>query len=305
MSISVDIELCRSCCMWKFLLIALIFNGCKLGHQTKQHNSDIKDIFIEDQSESRRRKATNSELMKVVKLKGCTGHLLHPDYMMTAAHCKIKVGDRYSSGWTIANQSTPNDITIAEITENNTSLDYVIAKISWANGFPEDQKFTTMIATSPNDVSYSALSDQGDEIITIGYAADKASSWGATYAEGRLKRLSSVNLYYNAGIINGNSGGGVWKKDSGMLVSLTNGGPHSIGQSGWNSSSKDDSSAWNRGVAMWVAYENSPKLKELFPNGRSILSGQVDAQQAPANASSSKIFLALKKFQVVRLYMLL
>ena len=46
---------------------------------------------------------------------------------MTAAHCKIKKNDKYSSGSAIVNRSTPKDISIEEIVENNT-LDFTIAK---------------------------------------------------------------------------------------------------------------------------------------------------------------------------------
>lgn len=278
--------------MWKYLLVVCMLVSCKLAGLNPGVNSDLDNIYLEDDSTSRRRKATASELLKIVKLRGCTGHLLHTSYLMTAAHCKIRAGDRYSSGSAIVNRSEPKDIKIEEIVETNSSLDYVIARISWANGFPKDQKFTTLISTSQSDISFSKTPESGDEIITIGYSADKASQWGATYSEGRLKTFDKTNLLYNAASINGNSGGGVWKKSNGMLVSLTNGGPQSINSPGWNSSSKDNEAAWNRGVALWVAYANSDTLKELFPNGQSILAEPKNETNNQANVSSDKIYLA-------------
>ena len=278
--------------MWKYLLVASMLVSCKLAGLNTGVDSDLDNIYLEDNSASRRRKATDDELLKVVKLKGCTGHLMHPEYLMTAAHCNIKKRDTYSSGSAIVNRSAPKDITIEEIVENNSSLDFTIAKISWANGFPKDQKFTTLISTSQSDVSFSKNPETGDEVITIGYAADKAAEWGATYSEGRLKNFNRTDLIYNAATINGNSGGGVWKKSDGMLVSLTNGGPQAINRPGWNSSSKDNEAAWNRGVAMWVAYANSAKLRELFPNGRSIAASSANNSSDLANVNSSKIYIA-------------
>ena len=278
--------------MLKYLIVATALVSCKVGVKNPAYNSDLGNIFLEDESPSRRRKASDEELLKVVKLRGCTGHLIHPDYLMSAAHCRLRVGDRFSSGSAIVNQAAPKDITIAEIVENNNALDFVIAKIEWSNGFPDDQKYTTLIATLPSDASVSKSPNKGDEVITVGYAADKSQTWGATYAEGRLKKLGATDLYYNAGIINGSSGGGVWKKSNGMLVSLTNSGPQAIGSDGWDSKSKNDESAWNRGVAMWVAYANSAKLRELFPNGKSILAPTVNEDPNTENINSSKIFLA-------------
>ena len=82
------------------------------------------------------------------------------------------------------------------------------------------------------------------------------------------------------------------KKSNGMLVSLTNAGPQAINRPGWNTSSKDNEAAWNRGVAMWVAYANSAKLRELFPDGKSIAATPANNSSDLAKVNSSKIYIA-------------
>ena len=181
--------------MWKYLLVAFMLVSCKLAGLNTAVDSDLDNIYLEDGSASRRRKASDEELLKIVKLQGCTGHLMHPEYLMTAAHCKIKKSDKYSSGSAIVNRSTPKDITIEEIVENNTSLDFTIAKISWANGFPKDQKFTTLISTSQKDVSFSKTPEKGDEVIAIGYAVDKASEGVLPIQKAGSKNSAELTYY--------------------------------------------------------------------------------------------------------------
>jgi V8-like Glu-specific endopeptidase len=236
-------------------------------------NSRTTDIFVEDQGggangNARRHAATEAERHYTINMNGCSGSLLAPELLITAAHCPIVVGFTYTSGSAI-NRGKKDDIQITEVAERNETLDYQILRIKWRNGsFPTTQFFPKLIATSSADVVRGQGDGQGDEIFTVGFPADKFESWGATYAEGRAKAFADGELYYNIGTINGNSGGGVWKKKDGMLVSLTNGGVHNLDEAGWNTSKASNADAWNTGVAMWVAYAQSKILKDTFPNGR-------------------------------------
>ncbi len=249
------------------VLVATSFVSC-----ARSHNSDTKDIFKEDigdlsNGNARRHPATAEEKLWTISMGGCTGHLISPDYMMSANHCTPRVGARYKSGYSDA-KGLNSDIVVAELVESGSALDFAIMKITWTNGYPKDQKFPPLIATKSSDLKFSRDTGSGDELFTVGYPQDKFNSWGATYAEGRAKVASGDRLYYDIGIINGNSGGGVWRKSDKMLVSLTNGGSHAFGQSGWNSASISSSANWNFGPPIWVIYENSKILKNIFPEGK-------------------------------------
>jgi V8-like Glu-specific endopeptidase len=235
--------------------------------------SDTNDIFRQDAGDgngnARRHKATAAEMLWTVSMGGCTGHLLSPDYMMTAAHCTPAANARYRSGSAIAKGQTSTDITVQQVVELDPTLDYAIMKISWAAGaMPKDQRFPPLVATDPSDVVTGTGPSDGDALFTVGFPGDKTSTWGVTYAEGFAKEKAGDKLVYNIGIINGNSGGGVWRKKDNMLVSLTNGGPHVLGAFGWDTSDVADANAWNYGVGMWNVYAASATLRDIFPNGR-------------------------------------
>jgi len=238
--------------------------GCGVGTSA----SDTRDIFTEDQGDARtgnqRRRPADAALRAwTINMNGCTGHLISPEYMMTAAHCRPSAGATYTSG---AGQR--GDISVESVAEMNGQLDYAILKIRWRSSKPVAQQFPPSVATRQSDVAVSSARGQGDEIFTVGFPGDKMQSWGATYSEGQLKGLRGDRLVYNMGIINGNSGGGVWRKRDNMLVSLTNAGPRMLGSAGWNQGDVDDPSDWNNGAAMWMVYERSSILKDIFPNGR-------------------------------------
>lgn len=249
-------------------------------------DSRTDDIFREDQGDpqrgnARRHPATEDERLWTINMGGCTGHLLAPEYMMTANHCSPRAGARYTSGYALGTGGR-SDVTVAQVVEANAQLDYVILKITWTGTYPEAQKFPPLVATKASDVAVGAGATQGDELFTVGFPGDKSSTWGATYAEGRAKAVEDQLLVYNIGIINGNSGGGVWKKSDRMLVSLTNGGPHALGQAGWDTAGASDSANWNFGTAMWQIYAASRTLKDIFPGGRSRFTPQTSGEPPKA-----------------------
>jgi V8-like Glu-specific endopeptidase len=239
--------------------IAGMINGCRADSQ-----NEVKDIFREDENSNRRRQANTDDLLWTIKMNGCTGSLLSPDYMLTANHCGPRAGERYTSGSALKNGGR-SDITVEQVVESSQRLDFAILKIRWNGTRPADQRFPPKIATSPSDLSMGRGSNQGDELFAVGFPADKQLR--ATYSEGRAKEVRGSDLRYNVGIINGNSGGAVWRKNDNMLVSLTSGGPNAFNQGSWRGSSKDDANHWNHGAAIWIVYSNSRVLKDIFPDG--------------------------------------
>ena len=177
----------------KRLLLSILFiiQSCSSNHLMNPL-SVTKDIFLEDNdpSSGRRRHANHEEILRTIKLKGCTGHLIHPNYMMTAAHCKIKVGDKFQSGSNLVKGDSTKDVSVKLIIENNTRADFTIAEITWLEDFPKEQKFTSRIASSEDQIHSSLNIDEGDEVFTVGFPADKKT---ATYSEGRLKRYNVLH----------------------------------------------------------------------------------------------------------------
>src|SRR5690606_28490009 len=106
---------------------------------------------------------------------------------------------------------------------------------------------------------------------------------------GFAKVTAQGRLVYNIGIINGNSGGGVWRKQDNMLVSLTNAGPRNLGNQGWNTGNADDPDHWNFGAGMWDVYGSSPTVRDTFPAGKNLYA----ADTTPAVPTGDQLFVAL------------
>lgn len=286
----------KSACLFLFA-IGMFHTGC--GPET-QHGSSVKDIYPEDEATQSvldpRHRASLSEALWTIEMPGCSGHLLTTNYMMTAAHCKPVVGAKYRSGASLANNKI-RDITVEEIAEVNESLDYAILKIKWFNDIkPAEQRMPAYIATTPLDVATSMNENQGDEVFTVGFPGDKIKEWGMTYADGRLKGLRGNSLVFNISVINGNSGGGVWRKTNNMLVSLTNNGPNKLNSGDWNTGNRNDPVHWNSGVAMWKVFEASALVRELFPSGKSSVTvGSDDAVPQAERIAAEKLHVALQK----------
>ena len=272
-------------------IIATIFSGCG----PVASSSSTRDIFAQDLSTTgneRRRPATPIETFWTISMGGCTGHLIAPEIMMTAAHCNARVGATYKSGSAIV-QKTRSDITVTQVMEDNKGLDYSILRIRWANMKPDSQRFPSSIAFTRNSIEIAENgANQGDMLFTVGFPTDKSSTWGPTYSQGQAKEESGNLLRYNIGIINGNSGGGVWRKSDGMLVSLTNGGPNNFGQGTWSGADAEDSTHWNHGAAMWKIYAASKVIRDIFPNGKNRYSGIPDTTPS---SSSTGLFVAMEQ----------
>lgn len=232
--------------------------------------SGLGDIYKADNNPERRHKATPEELLWTVNVKGCSGAMLTPTYVLTASHCNPKVGDTYRSGSSIAKGQEEHDIEVIEMTERVPKFDYAVLKVKWLNAegkMPADQKLPKSILTKQSDAKFSGKIGEGDEVFTVGFPADKTKEWFSTFAKGRLKTFWGVYSKYNIGTINGNSGGSVWRISDLKLITMTNGGSHYIGQPGWDNNELDDSGAWNFGPNMENVYKQSTILKQIFPGG--------------------------------------
>ena len=252
-------------CMGLFLSVTLFVVGCV---ESPQPRAKTSDVFKEDENSQRRRNATPDELLWTVKLNGCTAHLIAPEFLMTASHC-LRVaspGTAATSGAALRSGSAP-DLTLGDAAENDPTLDYAIIRVAWIGAVPKALRFPGSIAIRPTDVWLSTQPGQGDEVFSVGFPVDHPQ--GAVYAEGNLKDVLGTQLRYNMGIINGNSGGGVWRKRDQMLVSMANHGPLKYGEAGWNGNDSQDSKHWNDGPPLWLVYKKSVILQNVFPNGRS------------------------------------
>lgn len=94
-------------------------------------------------------------------------------------------------------------------------------------------------------------------------------------------------MYFNIGMINGNSGGGILLKENNMLVGIAIGGTKAYEDAGWNKNSVDDSKTWNFGTATWAIYPVSATLKKQFPKGKNIYFGD-------SFFPRTKVYLSLK-----------
>ncbi len=256
------------------LFLAILMGPSHLACKPMLPPTSLSNIFSIDNStdprgNQRRHIALRKDAIWTVEIKsaGCSGILLSARYMMTAAHCKSEAGEIYRSGLA-AVANGPSDIQVTRVVEQNAALDYAILEIKWILPMPSDQQFPPAVATNRQSLNLSSQVGEGDVIFTVGFPDDKKGIWAATYAEGQAKGLNEKGwLLINVGTINGNSGGGILRKDSLMLVGLVSSGPDNYLDEGWDQNDLNASESWNTAVPLWVIYPTSAILKELFPLG--------------------------------------
>ena len=224
--------------------------------------SQTQDIYTNDGQT--RHHATVAEVVWTVWVNGCAGIALNDQYVMTANHCQPMAGMKLTTGVGLLHGQV-NDMSVDAVPESSATLDYAIAKVSWAAGTPTaGQGYPPSVATKVDDVVL-GKDGVGTELETVGFPVDLQQQ--ATTSIGYAKQYQDTNLYYDVGIINGNSGGGVWRVEDHMLVSLANHGPHEFNEAGWNNNNPEDPNAWNFGAAIYQVYAQSALLQQLFPNG--------------------------------------
>lgn len=257
------------------LVLALLGSACKPIAAT----SELSNIYKSDESSSssgnpRRHPATSEESNWTVEaaVRGCSGILISPKYMLLNAHCNARVGDLYRSGRTAVARGE-NDLKVIRIVEQGSkqTIDYALLEVSWITPMSEQQTFPPFIALSPKDLLLGTGGDDGDRLFTVGYPSDK-EAWATTYAEGQAKSLDDDGeLRFNIGVINGSSGGGLIKKDNFMLVGLVRAGTYEKGDAGWNKNDPSLEKTWNIGVPSWEIAKISKTFAALYPNGKHYL----------------------------------
>src|SRR5690606_13275622 len=153
--------------------ISTAFAG--VGCNPPKTDSQAQDIFTQDTDGIRRRKAAGDELLWTIDMGGCTGHLIAPDYMMTAAHCSPRAGASYRSGASIQSGGR-SDITVEQVVESDRQLDYAIMKIRWNGERPANQKFPPRVATQASDLKMGMRDGEGEIIFTVGFPGDTRNS---------------------------------------------------------------------------------------------------------------------------------
>jgi hypothetical protein len=212
-----------------------------------------------------RRVANAEELRWTVNVGGCSGSMLSTRYLITANHCSPRADSKYTSGGCMV-LNCKSDMQAVRVVESFADLDVSIVEVKWLRADTAwKQRYTPQIQMKSEEVTTGRDGGSTTKIFTVGYPVDKRGS--AMYAEGYAKAKPGSSLRYNVGIINGNSGGPVWRHDDYTLVSLTNNGPHAFNERGWNNNDPENSNSWNGGPQMDVVYRRSKILPTIFKDG--------------------------------------
>ncbi|OFZ45784.1 MAG: hypothetical protein A2381_09285 [Bdellovibrionales bacterium RIFOXYB1_FULL_37_110] len=224
------------------------------------------DLYVDD--EFQRTVMTEEERhLPAVQVGRGSGVLLSDSLVLTASHA-TKNWQSYSM-----NGSTfffgPNNaryyFKIESILEENLDLDYAILKINWQNQIvPPGLQWVKKIIM-PNTLELDKVHSL--EFFALGAPWDKIPNPMRSKG-GKLVILSDKNtrfpLFFNAGVVGGNSGGPILASDC-ALLGIVNGGPHSLGETGFDGNDPNNPKSWNWGTPITSIYMVSPILKELFP----------------------------------------
>ena len=279
--------------------LSLIALASLLGACQASQSSQSKDIYTTDvgataNGNTRRHQASVQEANWTVNADGCSGTLIDAEHILLAAHCKAKVGDTYQSGLSVLTKGA-KDIRVSSVLEQSTELDYALLGISWIRPASAQQAYPNRIAIEASEVYLNSDPDQGDQLFTVGFPDDKANVWSATYAEGQAKVVAGDRISFNVGIINGNSGGGVLKRDNMMLVAVATSGRSNYSEPGWDKNDPNNPIHWNSGTPTWSIYRQSRLLPQLFPNG-------VRRDLGQSFAPKTQLFVALDSTNEPRLW---
>lgn len=230
---------------------------------TALHASDLEDDIFQNDRETRH-PATKDEIAWTVNVSGCSGSLVTPAMLLTANHCSPRAGAAYTSGGCLV-LGCSRDLKATRVVECDEGLDYCLVEVKAARTDAMAlQRFTPQVLTDPSQLQLGRDSE-ATALFTVGFPGDKGR---AMHASGFSKKLDNESLYYNIGVINGNSGGAVWTTHGFRLVTLTNFGPHQLGEPGWDGNDPEDERAWNGGARVDAIYRASEKFRALFPDGK-------------------------------------
>ena len=246
--------------MQRFALSGVLYMVCSVSFGQGFRILPL-DIFNNDAQT--RQEATGNDLRWTVNMGGCTGSMLSPRYILSAHHCTMSKGATYTSGGCLY-LGCKGDLKVISVTEKYAGFDGDIAEVAWSRVDSRwAQRYAPRVQTTAAEITL-GRDGSATKLFTVGFPADKSKAMIAT---GYAKSREGDYLNYNVGIINGNSGGGVWKFDDYTLVSQTNHGPHALNQPGWKNNDPENANAWNGGPQMDRMYAKSPVLKSIFPDG--------------------------------------
>lgn len=224
------------------------------------------DLFIDDginrtvMTESERR-------LPAVQVGRMSGVLLSESLLLTARHV-IKNWEQYEyNGSTLFSgpSGERSYFKFVSILEENPNSDYAIVQIAWKNHIPPPGLQWVKDIVMPNSLTPNKV--HPIEIFVLGCPWDKIPN--PMRSNGTQVALLSdpeiqFPLFFNAGAVEGNSGGPIFTSQ-GKLLGIVIGGRHQLGEDGYKDNDPNDIKAWNWGTPLSRIYPDSKILQKLFP----------------------------------------
>lgn len=212
------------------------------------------------------RPVNDAERKVFIDAYGSTGLLLNHRYFMTAEHsCDANGLLPYERG---GGQRPPRFVGV-RLVESHIDYDVCIFEISWvANGeLPKEIKLPKSIWTQKEQVLEEPLPVR-EVLYSFGMGHYRRPHYSESSLLDVLPNSNSAQfIMFNLGSESGSSGGPVFRKSDGLLVSLISGPvegkPHGVYE-------PEDRSGWVSGPALYEVYEQSAVLQKVFPNGTNI-----------------------------------